>query len=407
MLKFIRFNFLLAFCTVLGHSCGPLQSSDHFHDDTGPVLQLNPWLERLTEEYHTYLESIAADSLLPGFAAGIVYRDQVIHRHGYGYRHADSREPVDVHTVFRIGSLSKGFTAVLAGMMVREGLMNWEDPVIQYIPDFSLKSKRATESVTLRHLLSHTTTLPPHAYTDLIEDGWDLASMIEALRDVDLSGLPGEVYAYQNVAFSLAGEMMVACTGYGFGSLLEERVFLPLNMDDASIGLEALMRNVNKAHPHWKKGSGWTAKKILNEYYNTSPAGGINASISDMCHWLLAMNGERPEVVSRDLLDTLFTPIIRTPIRARYRAQWQGLGELWYGLGWRIFERGSHRIIYHGGLVNSYRSEIALNPANGLGVCVLMNASASVASEVVPVFLGLCDQYADSIATWEQERMFF
>jgi beta-lactamase class C len=392
----------LLLAAAAAFSCGEIRSRHLPGVAVAQSEPVNPWLDSLVFQYDRYLKGIIADTLLPGAAAAITYGDRILLCRGYGQRSVEDHNAVDAHTVFRIGSLSKGFTGVLAGLLVEEGLLRWEDPVRQYLPEFRLKTDQATRQLNLRHLLSHTTGLPQHAFTDLVEDGRDLPQMIESLRDVDMAGRLGETYAYQNVVFSLSGEMMQAVTGRPVDELFRERIFRPLRMVDASTSFDALVNTRNKALPHLRRKSGWKVKEMTSEYYNTLPAGGINASISDMSKWLIALSGKRPGVISPEILDTLFTPEVRTPIRARYRNQWQPLGELWYGLGWRIFERGGFRIVYHGGLVNGYRGEIALHPAYGLGVCVLMNAPSATASEVVPAFLNLCDQYADSIAAWER-----
>jgi beta-lactamase class C len=154
---------------------------------------------------------------------------------GFGVREIGKKDPVDVNTVFRIASVSKCFASFLTGVLVEEKKLAWDDRVVKYVPGFSLSSAEETQKLTLRHVLSHSTGLPFHAYTNLVEDGHTLEEMLSRLKDVPLNGKVGEIYSYQNVAYSLIGEAIKSATGKSYEAWMVEKVFGPLDMENASI----------------------------------------------------------------------------------------------------------------------------------------------------------------------------
>jgi len=117
----------------------------------------------------------------PGAAVAIVQNDKIVFLKAYGVRAAGKPEKIDVNTVFRLASVSKGFSAELAALLVEDNLIEWNDPLVKYIPDFSLRSSGQTESVTLRHVLSHSVGLPAHTYDNLLEANVPYADILTRL----------------------------------------------------------------------------------------------------------------------------------------------------------------------------------------------------------------------------------
>lgn len=124
----------------------------------------------------------AVNKNIPGGSYVITYKDQVLASNGFGVRELNSEMPVDAYTVFRLGSVSKGFAAVLAGMMIDQGVLSFDDSVASILPYFRLNDNEQTARVRVRHLLEHTTGLPRHAYTNLVEDGLTLERIIPGSR---------------------------------------------------------------------------------------------------------------------------------------------------------------------------------------------------------------------------------
>jgi beta-lactamase class C len=207
------------------------------------------------------------------------------------------------------------------------------------------------------------------------------------IQTVDPIAPPGVTYSYQNVAYSLISDVVHSATNQDYQTLINNKIFVPLNMQHASIDFETMNNSSNIAIPHMYAGKGlWMSQKLNSRYYTVAPASGVNASISDLANWLKALLGSYPEFVSESTLVEIFTPRIYTPIKRKYNRNWKNLDSLYYGLGWRIFMINGENIIYHGGYVRGYRSEIALNYREKIGIAVIFNCSCKLANKCIPEF---------------------
>lgn len=371
------------------------------------VVKINPKLQQLMQEYEDELKLLRLFSKTPGAAIAVVKDSTIVYLKGFGVKQAGTKDSINVNTVFRLASVSKCFASFLAGILVEENKINWDDPVVRYLPDFQLHSPEQTRQLTLRHVLSHSTGLPFHAYTNLVEAGLPLNDMLARLRDVPLISKPGELYSYQNVAYSLIGEAIKSATDKSYEGWMIEKVFAPLNMSDASIDYFSMVTNKNIAKPHLPRRNGWRSVRITNTYYNVSPAGGINASISDMANWMIALLGHRPDVISAATLDTLYKPSIQAPSKNRNYGRLHRLSDTYYGLGWRILHYPDDTLVYHGGYVNGYRSEVAVNQRDNIAICILANAPGELPDNGIPLFFDLYKKHRDAINQWEFEQVKF
>jgi len=345
---------------------------------------------RIVQEYEAYVEEAIAKEGVPGAAVAIVKDGKIAYLRGFGLKQVGTHDSIDVHTVFRLASLSKGFAPVLTGLLVEDGELDWDDRVVSYLPDFKLKDRKSTQALSLRHVLSHTTGLPRHAYSNLLNDGMLYEQIVCKLKDVRLPYQVGKHHDYQNVAYSLIGDVVANQTGQSYNELLKERLFEPANMKDASAGYNDMMATVNVALPHNVGKSGYYTTDISPRYYSASPAAGVNASISDMGQWLRLLMGNRPDIIKASTLREIFTPQVQMPLRESTLYQWRPLERAWYALGWRVMERSEEqRLIYHGGFVNNYRGEVAFSMEDQVGVVILSNAVSSFISEAAPRFFDL------------------
>lgn len=355
-----------------------------------PSPPRNPYYDSLAARYFAGIDSLRRYSNTPGAAVAIVHDSTIIALRGFGIKSVEyPDDSVDQHTVFRIASVSKCFAGFLTGILVQDSLLKWDERIITYLPDFRLQSIEATQSLTIAHVLSHTTGLSFHAYTNLIEEGRSLEEMLDKLKDVRLAHPVGSHYSYQNVAFSLIGEVIKASTHKSYEGWMIEKVFGPLKMNDASIDYLSMASSKNAARGHLMRSREMRATPLKPTYYNASPAGGINASISDMANWMIALLGNRPSVIKTSTLDSLFTPRIEAPSKNRF---YKRLGEnfsSYYGLGWRILAFPEDTLIYHGGYVNGFRSEIAIDRKNKIGICILANAPGDLVDHAIPLFFEL------------------
>ena len=351
-------------------------------DSTSNIVEV---INRFEAFFHEKL----VEEDVPGAAVAIVKDDQIVYINTYGIREVGQPEKVDIHTAFRLASVSKGFASVLTGILVKDGVLNWDDKVIKYLPRFALKNSWETKSLTIKNLLSHTSGLPAHTYTNLLDENLPLGDIYQKLRDISLIAPVGKVYSYQNVVYGLISDIVKAATGKEYAQLVTERIFQPLSMFDASLGREAFTAFNNCAKPHIQRSTDWTVTEVKQGYYNVLPAAGVNASILDMARWLRAMMGGAPETIPPEVIQQITSPIIKTP-REKYKHGWRDhLQDASYGLGWRIYDYAGTSIVYHGGWVQGFRAEIGFIPEQKVGIVVLLNCESMIANLFLPAFFDL------------------
>ncbi|MCL7715713.1 serine hydrolase domain-containing protein [Stenotrophomonas mori] len=332
-------------------------------------------------------EQLTYGNRVPGIAMAIVQNGRVLSARGYGVTDIGDPQPVDAHTVFRLASLSKAFAGTMAGLLVNDGTLRWDSKVTDYMPGFQLATPEATRRLTVADVLSHRVGLPFNAYDRDIEANADYYTLTRKLASAPLRCEPGDCYAYQNVAFSLIGDVVYAASGSFYEQAVERRIFKPLGMNDASLGLAGIQASPRWARPHVRSRNGWVSLTPKPTYYRVAPAAGVNASASDMAQWLIAHTGHRQDVLPAPLLATLHAPLVSTPGEMRSGWRRERLDSAGYALGWRVFDYAGHSVVFHAGAVQGYRGLIALLPERDLGIAVLWNGESTVPSGLLPTIL--------------------
>ncbi len=338
--------------------------------------------------FEAIANTLVADGRIPGLAMAIVKDGRILSARGYGVTDTRNPQPVDAHTVFRLASLSKPFAGTVTGMLVNDGVLRWDSQLTDFVPSFQLAQPGAAQTVTVADILSHRLGLPRNAFDRDIEANADYHSLTRRMANVPLTCAPGDCYAYQNVGFSLIGDVVFATTGQFFSETVARRIFKPLGMHDASYGLEGIEASARWARPHVRGKGGWVPLTPKPTYYRVAPAAGVNASISDMAQWLLAQTGHRPDVLPAPLLATLHSPLVSTPTEIR-GSSWRRarLSSAGYGLGWRVYDYAGHDVVFHGGAVQGYRGAMALMPGQDFGVVILWNSESALPSGLLPTIL--------------------
>lgn len=338
--------------------------------------------------FEAMAEELVSNQRVPGMAMAIVQDGKILSARGYGITDVRNAEPVGPHTVFRLASLSKAFAGTLTGMLVNEGSLRWDSHVSDYLPDLQFSDPVAARQLTVAEVLSHRVGLTHNTYDRDLERNLDYNSLVQKLAYAPMACAPGQCYGYQNIAFSLIGDVVYGASGQFYSEAVSHRIFKPLGMNDASYGLEGIESSPSWARPHVRAGGGWASLMPKPSYYRVAPAAGVNASISDMAQWLLAQSGHRPDVLPAPLLATLHAPVVATPTELR-GSSWrrQRLNAAGYGIGWRVYDYAGHRVVFHGGAVQGYRGLIAMMPERDLGVVVLWNSESGLPSGLLPTIL--------------------
>lgn len=336
--------------------------------------------------FQQWLQRVDQRNAVAGLATAVVADNKVVFEDTIGYADAATHEPVTPETVFRLASLSKAFATALTGVLVDEGKLSWDTKLVAVLPFFRLKSDSAAEHATVRDILGQRIGLPKNTYDSMLEDNVPYEELVRRLDEVTLTCEVGQCYGYQNIAFSLIGDIVYAQTGDFFTRQVDKNIFFPLGMKTASYGREGLEASKSWARPHRPSGNGWVPFEPKEAYYRVAPAAGVNASLKDMEQWLIAQMGGRPDVLPPALLNTLHAPEVATPVEM-HSAPWRRarLDDASYALGWRVFDYEGETMIFHAGAVEGYRTMIGFLPKYRVGMVMMWNSADPLPAGLLPM----------------------
>lgn len=345
--------------------------------------------EAFVAEFEDYVATKIAP-FVPGAAIVVVSGGQIKSLRAFGVRRAGTREQLTPDSVFRLASLSKPVAATAASVLVNEGSISWDTTITSVLPKVSFKSSRYGNQLTLRHALSQSSGLPRHTYSHYIDQNMNYADAVHRLRYVDFACAPGKCYAYQNVVYSLAGDMIKAKSGMSFESYVGKKVFEPLGMRTASYGLASYNASPNRASPHIANGKRWVPTSVAPNWYKVAPAAGVNASIVDMSKFLLGQIGRRQEALPLSVLKPIQSRVTKNKPEDNYYGAHKAAGNTAYGLGWRVFDYGRNKnFVHHGGHVKGFRTEMVFNRDLQIGMVFLTNSETRLARDVIFKFLDM------------------
>lgn len=369
------------------------------------AINLTTFNQQFVQEINREL----AKHSIPGAAYAIVKNNKVVAMQSFGYTDKAKKTAVNNDTVFRLASVSKPFAATIATMLAQSEQLNLSDPVTKYIPNFKLAKHGAAEKIQLQHILSHSTGLMPNAYDNLLHENWSMEKIINRFDRVTPICQPARCYGYQNIAYGFLQPAIEASQNKSYTQLLNEKIFKPLAMENASVGIDVFLNQENTAKPHIlrkrvntgkkdAKGKNikkyiWRTVNVEPDYYKVAPAAGVNASITDLAKWLIANLGHKPDVLSPLLLSELTTPRIKTKKDLKRRYWREHLTDAHYGYGWRIYQFKGHPIIYHSGWVAGYRADIGYSPTLDIGFAMLINAESNVINKISSQFWSAMHQH--------------
>ncbi len=334
------------------------------------------------------LQKLAEDALqrsgIPGMAIAVVYMDEVIYLKGFGVREEGTPAAVGPDTVFQLASLSKPIAATVVATLVGDGVVAWDDPIIQHDRGFEMYDPWVTRQVTLRDMFAHRSGLPDHA-GDLLEDiGYDRAEILRRLRYQKPDSSFRSHYAYTNFGLTEAAVAAAMASGKSWEDLSAERLYRPLGMTHASSRFADFAASASRAHGHVREDGKWVAK-YTRDPDAQSPAGGVSASARDMAMWLrLQLGGGKfggKQIVAAEALAETHRPqIVRTPPK-NPAVDHAGF----YGLGWNIDYDREGRVHWghSGGFDLGAATCVNLLPAQQLGIVALTNTQPIGVPEAV------------------------
>jgi CubicO group peptidase (beta-lactamase class C family) len=319
---------------------------------------------------------------VPGMAVAIVKDGKILVAKGYGVRKLGDPTTVDEFTTFGIGSNTKAFTTAALATLVDQGKLSWDDPVYQRLPGFVMYDPYVSHEMTIRDLLTHRSGMGL-GEGDLLfwpHSTYSREDVIYKLRFMKPQSSFRSHYAYDNLLYMTAGQIIPAVTGTSWDEYVQQRIFAPLGMTHSNVSTTAYKPGGDYAYPH-SRVDGKLQVIPFEDLDNAGPAGAINSCAADMAKWVqLQLN--RGKYTDRD--GRLFS-------EQRSREMWSaqtilpigdppaplaGLKANFadYALGWGLRDYHGRKLVGHTGGVGGFVSRVMLVPEENLGVVVLTNA---------------------------------
>ena len=309
-------------------------------------------------------------------AVAIVKDGKLVFQEAYGVRELGVTNPVDINTLFSIGSTTKAITVACLGMLVDEGKLNWDDPVIKHFPEFRLKDPYISKNLTVRDLLTHRAGMPN---TDLfwITPNINKDEIFRKMELIEPAYTFRGGYTYQNIMYSVAGEVLARVSGIPWHQFVKERIFTPLGMT-YSVPLNSELPSIeNKVTPHYII-EGKVETIITSNTDPIAPAGSVWSSIGDMSSWLTFMLDSAKVNGNRLLSAATYSEILKPshiiprnsfyPTAALTKPNWTT-----YGLGWFQHDYRGKMVEFHTGSIGGLIAIIGMIPSERVGVYVLAN----------------------------------
>jgi CubicO group peptidase (beta-lactamase class C family) len=316
------------------------------------------------------VDSLANDAVNTGKAVSISVAllrggDTIVAK-GYGFADAERKRPATPRTVYRIGSVTKQFTAAAIQRLAEQGKLSVDDEITKYLPDYPVQGHR----VTIRHLLNHTSGVK--TYTALPEwqkrmgEELPLDTVVGFFASLPFDFAPGERYAYNNSGYFLLGRIIERVSGRPYAEYLRREIF-------ARAGLKETRYCPSVPQPPNDAEGYATATPLTRSTAigMTSPyaAGALCSTVMDLVRWERALSGGR--VVSAASYQAMTTP-----------GRLNDGEPLRYGYGLTIGLLGGRRMVAHGGAINGFMSHLAAIPSDSLTVAVLVNTEGPIAGQL-------------------------
>ena len=321
-----------------------------------------------------------------GFAVAVMDRGKLVFSEGMGVRDRALNLPVESRTRFNIGSTSKMFTTVAVLLLVDEGKLLLDAPVVSYLPEFKMRDPRHRD-ITVRMLFNHSSGLPGTSFAmGYAQTGNAHQLLLDTLAHENLKHAPGELSTYCNDGFTLAELLVEKMSGQTFPAFLQKRILDPLGMHDTGLSVGELDAGTDLANFYDAK----SAKKLPVEVAEVHGAGGLSSTVEDLCRF-----GNSFTPYGKQLLSDSSMKELRTPQPAKF-AQSLRHRSVFSSFGWDYsnltpFDSSGLQILAKGGNTPGYSTNLQVLPDQGLVIAMNISGNASGESLTRPILLGLLE----------------
>lgn len=387
-------NYLISLtfiCTLVG---GPLcAQANSAHNDAFD-----------TEKVDTLVNNVLTTFKVPGAAIGVIKDGEVLLNKGYGLQDINQSLPIDQNTVFKIASTTKAFTAAALAILIDQKKITWESKVVDIIPNFALYDEWVSKEFTIADLLTHRSGLARFAGDLMLwpePAGFSRNEIINNLKYLKPASGFRSKYAYDNLLYIVAGEVVAKISGVSWEAFVEENIFLPLQMKRCFAGPVPAKQMKNIAQPHGLINNKPTIIKRNQTYHKESvmaAAGGVKCSVNDLLIWVETQlnRGASPSgisIFSEQQSEVMWQPHTILPV-SEYDKQFDNTHFKSYGLGWHLADTHGFKRVSHTGTLSGNLSYITLIPELDLGVIVLINQNSyyarnAIMSSIVQSFMDI------------------
>jgi len=334
----------------------------------------------------TAFARILKDWKAAGFAVAVVEKNKVVYAKGFGFKDWEAKLPVTENTQFAIGSCTKAFTTSLIGLLVKEGKVDVDKPVKNYLPNLHFYNNEMNNNVTLRDMMSHRTGVSRYDYSWYFFPSRSRDSLMQRIQYMEPSEPLRKKWQYNNFMYLLQGVVVEKLTGKSWEDNIREKIFSPLGMTNSTVSLAEWMKASDLA-------VGYDVRKdsIIHktDYYDISgmaPAGSINSSVTDMAKWV-SMWIQSGKYKDKEILPAPF-------VAEAISSQMVMAGALPsterpdmflsnYGLGWMMASYRGHYRVEHGGNIDGFSASTSFFPSDSIGIIVLCNQGGSQVPSLV------------------------
>jgi CubicO group peptidase (beta-lactamase class C family) len=327
---------------------------------------------------------------VPGLAIAIVEGENVTFAQGFGVKAIGKSDAVDADTIFPSGSTGKAFTVAALGILVDQGKIGWDDKVIDHLPGFQMYDPWVTREMTIRDLLVHRSGLGLGAGDLLFVPRTNLtrAESVRRLRYIKPATSFRSGFAYDNVLYMVAGQLIESVTGKTWEQFMAEQVLRPAGMLHSTADAQARFAEANRAQPHARMDGGFRGigkQEMLDERdelgRTAAPAGGLAISANDFARWLSIQlhAGELPghagRLFSAAAHEQMWTPVVLQPIDPRPDALKLTQPNFYtYALGWDVMDYRGSKVIWHSGAVFGFLTAVMLIPDRHIAFSIQINS---------------------------------
>lgn len=343
----------------------------HAQDSAEDILNI-------LDDLEAYAVQIMEQQNIPGMAYAIVHDDQILYSNAFGVKSLETNEPVDIFTMFEIGSTSKAFSSFAIARLIDEGLIQWHDRILYHLPEFDLYDKWVKGEFQIADLFSQRSGLQPYSLDFLPLLGFDRQDIIRAMRFLRPVSQFRHNFGYLNNIFMVSAAIIEQISGISWEDYLEQEIFAPLEMTNTSAKKQVINSYTNRANGHMiidAQGTVWTIPHDwrYNQWiFTMGPAGGIYSNVTEMCNWLrMHLNN-----------GTFNDSSIISPVNLKYTynpsifISFDDYGfPLSYSQAWVFQAHSPVSVLWHNGMTFGMHSIVAILPKADIGLVVLTNSS--------------------------------